>query len=81
MRPIDADDFKKFIESLTEVGAPYAEIIKLLDQQPTVERPKGKWIYKMQVMTNPYCYKCSNCGLLAVGKHNFCPNCGAEMEE
>ena len=39
MRLIDADDFKKFIEKLTELGAPYDEIIKLLDRQPTVEIP------------------------------------------
>jgi len=39
MRLIDADDFKRFIERLTELGAPYDEIIKLLDQQPTVEIP------------------------------------------
>lgn len=43
------------------------------------ERPKGKWIYKMQVMNNPYTYKCSVCKGWEKDKTKYCPNCGAEM--
>jgi hypothetical protein len=35
MRLIDADDFKKFLQALCNAGAPYDEIIKLLEKQPT----------------------------------------------
>ena len=34
-RLIDADDFKKFLQALCNAGAPYHEIIQLLDNQPT----------------------------------------------
>lgn len=35
MRLIDADDFKNFLKALTDAGAPYEEVIKLLDRQET----------------------------------------------
>ena len=35
MRLIDADDFKKFLQALCEAGAPYEEVVQLLDNQPT----------------------------------------------
>lgn len=35
MRLIDADDFKKFLQALCKAGAPYSEVIQLLDRQPT----------------------------------------------
>ena len=45
MRLIDADRFKKFLQALCKAGAPYDEIIKLLDQEPTafdVEKVKAE---------------------------------------
>lgn len=36
MRLIDADDFKKFLQALCKAGAPYEEVVQLLDKQPTV---------------------------------------------
>lgn len=35
MRLVDADDFKKFLEALCKAGAPYHEVVELLDKQPT----------------------------------------------
>lgn len=35
MRLIDADDFKKFLRALCKAGAPYEEVIQLIDRQPT----------------------------------------------
>ena len=46
----------------------------------TPQRPKGKWIYEMKVMNNPYTYKCSVCKGWEKDKTKYCPNCGAEME-
>ena len=34
-RLIDADDFKKFLQALCKAGAPYSEVIQLLDRQET----------------------------------------------
>lgn len=35
MRLIDADDFKKFLQALCKAGAPYEDVVQLLDNQPT----------------------------------------------
>lgn len=35
MRLIDADDFKKFLLELCKAGAPYEDVIQLIDRQPT----------------------------------------------
>ena len=55
------------------------EISKQLRQLPPVtpQRPKGKWMYKMQVMNNPYTYKCSVCNGWEKDKTKYCPNCGS----
>lgn len=34
-RLVDADDFRKFLWALTMAGAPYGDVIELLDRQPT----------------------------------------------
>lgn len=43
------------------------------------ERPKGEWIEHEMV------YECSNCQIIRAkgrtGRYNFCPNCGAMMNE
>ena len=45
-----------------------------------LERKKGKWI----LPNNPIAkandeWICSGCHYLIGGKHNYCPNCGADM--
>ena len=47
------------------------------DAQP--ERKTGRWIEAGH--DDPCYYKCNQCGRLSDDKHNFCPNCGARMEE
>lgn len=41
-RYIDADDFKKFLQALCNAGAPYEEVIQLLDKQPTAYDVEAK---------------------------------------
>ncbi len=55
------------------------KVIEHLEQMPTAEK-NGKWI--------DYCggVKCDQCGFECddtyyLGEANFCPNCGARMEE
>lgn len=59
-------------------------VLEYLDEVPTADfQPvvRGKWVY------DHWCeFKCSNCGAWSKsepyrGRENFCPNCGACMEE
>ena len=52
---------------------------KVIREMPSVtpERPKGKWIHKMQVMNNPYTNRCSVCKGWEKDKSKYCPNCGS----
>jgi DNA-directed RNA polymerase subunit RPC12/RpoP len=74
-----------------------ARIIDAIDEQPTIEeRKKGKWtekevIYKEEadeVIEEWQSAKCSKCGryhttpyLYYFKSYNYCPHCGARMEE
>lgn len=83
-RYIDADALKKDLEE-NYVFVGFADllndIIDAIDAQPTtdvVERKKGKWI---DYPIADGCLQCSVCGILRFGESNYCPNCGAEMEQ
>lgn len=57
-----------------------AEVRQNLLTMPSAqpERKKGKWEF---IGGYGYQYRCSACITCAEHKTNFCPNCGAEMEE
>ena len=52
-----------------------------IDAQPTIDAEPvrhGKWIeYPIADGMN----QCSECGVLRFGESNYCPNCGARMDE
>ena len=93
MRFIDAYALKKAItegcrsetECLNHLW--YDEnLVALIDNAPTVERPKGEWIGKgISVM----CSECSALYSISIPekfhsyniKMNYCPNCGADMRD
>ena len=93
MRLIDADAFKKILSekemqhdkrrsfdeySYGAAGA-YEYAGDLLDEQPTVEQPHGKWIYHAEWELDGECaYECSRCGMGVDVDYNFCPNCGSD---
>lgn len=64
-----------------------------LDNQLTIEPKRGKWkgYWKSQFMgcddfgepiyRDGKIYYCSKCNRRAIIKENFCPNCGAKMED
>ena len=61
------------------------EAVEAIKQLPPAqpEPKRGKWIYKIDLITVPTGYwECSECkeGRLLY-EANFCPNCGAEMRE
>lgn len=55
-RLIDADDFKKFLQALCEAGAPYEEVVELLDKQPTAFDTEKV----VEQIHDKYCHKCRN---------------------
>ena len=54
--------------------------MKAADVAPAVH---GRWLdSKHKIFSNTYDYVCSNCGCdYALAKYNYCPNCGAKMDE
>lgn len=40
----------------------------------------GRWIHHQYGNTEGY-YECDNCGKINSYKSNYCPNCGAKMDE
>lgn len=67
-------------KKLFEMGDCYcdrASIVGMLNSMPSTEKT-GKWIeYPIADGMN----QCSACGVLRFGESNYCPNCGARMEE
>ena len=56
-------------------------LCKAIEQQPTVDAEPvrhGKW---REYPISDGMYQCSKCGVLRFGKSNYCPNCGARMDE
>ncbi len=48
---------------------------------PSANRPQGEWIIEIDTNGNTY-GRCSICGIRQyAGQLNFCPDCGARMEE
>lgn len=43
------------------------------------ERPKGRWIERIRFSIADY--TCSKCGCWTGDKHNYCPDCGADMRD
>lgn len=59
---------------------------EIVSEMPSVnpQEPKtGHWkriSIDLYVQHATAYYKCSECGEKVIGKHNYCPNCGARME-
>lgn len=86
MRLIDADALKRELEFWVLSGFYRHILLEHIDNAPTVERPKGKWIkedkpwggFGDSVLVNT----CSECGESFVYHGNnpkYCPECGADM--
>lgn len=85
MRLIDADAIE-YDFSIKAYGDNQVIVTSLLadkdtiDAMPTVEPKKGKWILPNDCAALYLDeWICSNCTHLISHKHNFCPNCGADM--
>ena len=85
-RLINAEAFHKFIEKQDE-GADYTiyHFKEWLEQQPIIEAKPvvhGHWETNSDRPDSLICSVC-NCGfdMWKHDSHNFCPNCGAKMDE
>lgn len=90
MRPIDADELKKWVEEYhaSNWGIPQDELIYAIGSAPTIEPKPGRWIDGKR-MGFDGCFvwhrECSLCGYEREDDNpdkdtNYCPNCGAKME-
>jgi hypothetical protein len=85
-RLIDADALKEYIDcghlrNPCEVCFSELDVVNLIDAQPTIDAEPvrhGKWI---EYPTADGMNQCSVCGVLRFGESNYCPNCGARMDE
>lgn len=81
MRLIDADALIAEYDRV-HVGAP-GGARKLMEDAPTIEPRKGRWIVTSK-FEDCYYAKCNECKVTQVFYYNkpltnFCPNCGADM--
>ena len=83
MRLIDADALKEDFEYAVfdDVGtSDYEKMLEIIDSQPTLERPHGKW----KITDNRWgvgTWLCTRCESYYDIDTNFCPNCGADMRK
>ena len=91
MRPIDADALKVHVCNMCDDGQRECKgdescaILCWIDDMPTIEvEPvrRGRWIWFESEGTYIHLRKCSECGNIKNQEEtNFCPNCGAQMDE
>lgn len=53
-------------------------ILKIMEEQ---EPKTGHWEVLTSIVSTEEWYECSECGCIHGNKDNYCPNCGAKMEE
>ena len=88
-RYIDTDEFEKRIkpydtdDCVDKAMYNFAHNIMLCTSTAdVVKRKRGKWIGKpIAGYSNIRCSNCNNVYLDNSGKWNYCPNCGAQMNE
>ena len=83
-RYIDADELIKEAEKEGAYG--YVSAEQIADFPTAVEVKYGRWIvdtaFGNDVMSGEQMVICSECGKgIFWGKQNYCPNCGAKMDE
>lgn len=94
MRPVDAELIRRAVDDLAEqnndsyIWVP--DVFAIIDDAPTLipEEPRGRilphghWIYYHNRDQTAICSRCHvSQNLFWMRSHDFCPNCGARMDE
>ena len=90
MRLIDGDKLKCKVQRIAteawmmkltaSVETTLNQFIDYIDEAPTIESKRGKWIDRSGGIEGAWNY-CSVCGEQAIDLYDFCPNCGADMRK
>ena len=92
MRPIDADELKITLtnwirlhwdETFTAGDMAYA-FLEMINEELTLKMKSvvhAHWIKSNYDNIDGTIYKCSNCNAELFSAWNYCPNCGAKMDE
>ena len=86
-RLIDAEYLETFLKIAKVAGSEINAdtMLSVVETTPTVdavEVVQGEWITKcMEGSWTHYRYSCSNCGSGFDSNSNYCPNCGAKMDD
>ena len=78
MRLIDADVLTEQMKRRKEFVGRASDPVCLVEDAPTIEAEPvrhGHWIENFGT------YKCSECGEISCCRGNYCPDCGAKMDE
>ena len=79
MRMIDGD---ALIDNICRYASPEMawdrlDVVHKINEMPTIEERKGKWI---PYLSHGLTVMCSKCGSRFDRPWHYCPNCGAKME-
>lgn len=82
-RLIDANEITYYTDEQGFECAYKVDIDNLLTIDPESLRPRAHWVHKQQKLPGGVLpvEECSLCECQAWHKTNFCPNCGARMED
>ena len=78
MRLIDPIELKRAI-SVAAMSNNYKTLEQIIDEQPTIERKTGKWLFPYGDKKYKRCSVCERDYYSIPHNSNFCPNCGADM--
>lgn len=88
MQMVIANCFKNECDTNTSIRQAFEKGFRI-GVEKAMNRPQGKWIKTNNIWTDGYCgerifpYHCSCCGYKTWDDEltNFCPSCGAKMNE
>lgn len=87
MRLIDADALKDYVMDVYGRGTDdntaiwYGDVLSFINEAPTIDAVPvvhGRWL---PVDEKNDAFDCSECDIMVQKRLNYCPNCGAKMDE